>query len=488
MMATALLSLVIPVSLGVGLVYLLWPRQKWRWSHLPVILFSGVGIGIGLFSCFFFLWLLFFGPSSRGLLATLAALLGGVLAALVYRIRKRRDAPPAEPVVEQQPKHRIRWLLAAPFIIMLTFGLASFVSVAMTRPHGEWDAWTVWNVRARFLFRGGDQWARAFSPLMDRSHPENPVLLPGAIAGLWTLIGTDTELVPLLLSALFAFATVGLTVSTLSALRGNGQGLLAGIILLGTPFLITQATWQYADVPLGFFFLATFVFLALHDRPLENKYMFLAIAGLTAGLAAWTKNEGIIFVIAIAAARLITIGRMRGLKHYLRQMAAFGAGLAPVLLIIIYFKVRLAPAHYLMSHEESNPWKKLLDPSRHTQVWDAIVREVTVFGGWSVSIPLLLVFYVLLLGTKLGDREKPGAYAGLVAVALMVVAYSLTYVITPFDINWHLSTSLNRLLLQLWPSFIFGYFLVVRPIESEAGASGAVSLEAASRDHVTTSP
>jgi hypothetical protein len=37
----------------------------------------------------------------------------------------------------------------------------------------------------------------------------------------------------------------------------------------------------------------------------------------------------------------------------------------------------------------------------------------------------------------------------------MFVAYFFAYVITPMDLTWHLGTSLGRLYVQLWPSFIF---------------------------------
>ena len=41
----------------------------------------------------------------------------------------------------------------------------------------------------------------------------------------------------------------------------------------------------------------------------------------------------------------------------------------------------------------------------------------------------------------------------------------LFYILSPFDLKWHLDTSLNRLLLQVWPLAIFAYFAIVRAPE-----------------------
>jgi hypothetical protein len=43
----------------------------------------------------------------------------------------------------------------------------------------------------------------------------------------------------------------------------------------------------------------------------------------------------------------------------------------------------------------------------------------------------------------------------------MLLGFGVIYVITPKDLAWHLDTSLWRLLLQLWPSALFVYCLIV---------------------------
>jgi hypothetical protein len=48
----------------------------------------------------------------------------------------------------------------------------------------------------------------------------------------------------------------------------------------------------------------------------------------------------------------------------------------------------------------------------------------------------------------------------------MYTGYLVFYVITPYELKWHLETSLSRLLMQLWPSFILAAFLTTRSPET----------------------
>ena len=49
-------------------------------------------------------------------------------------------------------------------------------------PQGNWDAWSIWNLRARFLAAGGIVAHRAWSPLLSSTHPEYPLLTSAFVA------------------------------------------------------------------------------------------------------------------------------------------------------------------------------------------------------------------------------------------------------------------------------------------------------------------
>ena len=76
-----------------------------------------------------------------------------------------------------------------------------------------------------------------------------------------------------------------------------------------------------------------------------------------------------------------------------------------------------------------------------------------------IPIPLLMVGFYFLLKGKIPREESPAIRASALALALTLGGYFFIYLITPYDIYWHLRFSLNRLLIQLWPSAIFLFFL-----------------------------
>jgi hypothetical protein len=317
-------------------------------------------------------------------------------------------------------------------------------------------------MRARFLARGGDQWLDAFSRLLSSSQPDYPLLLPGIVARCWMYIGSETQVIPALVSMLFTFAIVGLIFSSLSIFRSKSQAFLGALVLLGTFFFIDHGASQYADVPLAFFFLATTALFCLYDRLSENNYGLLFLAGITAGFSAWTKNEGLLFLASIIVARFVVIVSLKGWKTILRQMFPFFIGLTPILIIIIYFKTQIAPPSVLLFSQGSEAvLEKLKDISRYFAISKAFVREIVHFDKGVVHPVPLLAFYLLCLGIKIEEKDKLSIATALITLCLMLAGYFFIYVITPLDLNWHLAHSLDRLLLQLWPSFLFVYFLIV---------------------------
>ena len=80
--------------------------------------------------------------------------------------------------------------------------------------------------------------------------------------------------------ASFTFTAVGLLATGVCRLRSHSQGLLAGMVLLGTKAFVTLGAAQYADVPLAFFILATVLLLGLDDASEHSSRGLLLLAGL----------------------------------------------------------------------------------------------------------------------------------------------------------------------------------------------------------------
>jgi len=463
-----LLSILVAVSAGTLLTCLLWPDRTLRKSSWLIRLAVGAGVGLGLSSEIHFLWLCSRHSSPRYLVLADLALLGGLATALWYfgaRFRHAFAGTPARYACSEPARSRaMQWALATAFAIALLPAIYAFLSAFYNSPHGQWDAWMSWNLRARFFFRGGEHWRDTFSSLFWGANPEYPVLLPSLVARSWQYAGQETELAPALLAALFTFATVGLTCSSLWFLRSKGQGLLAGLVLLGTPFFIRHGTAQYADVPLSFFVLASIVLLCLHDRVSPQRGGLLVLMGVTAGCAAWSKNEGLLFLVSLILAAAAVLSRRRVRTAYVRHQLAFTVGLLVVLPVALYAKLRLAPADPML-HWQVSTLQKLVDWQRYGQILKAFGREILEFGNWPVQLTPLLVFYSLLLGIDVEQLKKSSSIIAMGSVGLTLGGYFCVYLITPYDVAWHLHSSLQRLLLQLWPSAVFLFFLLVKTPE-----------------------
>src|SRR5256885_340221 len=439
------------VALGLGAL-----RSR---STLLLRIGLSAGFGLAVFSIIYFLarW-----SGFLHLWAIDAAVCALLLIALTP-LRKHRIT--AAPNVEAPVQ-------ATPRCLLIAFALASLAAVycgityAVARPYGSgWDSFAIWNLHARFLFRGGINWRDGFSPLIPWSHPDYPLLLPAAIAHFWTVMGRETSAVPAVIGLVFTFSTVGLLFSGLDILLGRTSALLGAMCLLSTPFFIDLGTWQYADVPLSFFILATLVLLHLHDRLAKGgveSRSTLALAGLAAGFAAWTKNEGILFLLTMLLTRMWLTSRQPSPgRRPISQMAPMLLAVAPIFVLIAVFKRTIAPPGDLFS-DPAIMLHKLSDPSRYWAVLKWYGRELIRFGEWwLIPLPIVMLVLYFLLKRNVTREEKETVRASAAALVLTLAGYFLIYLITPRDIYWHLRVSLDRLFVQLWPSAIFLFFLAL---------------------------
>jgi hypothetical protein len=150
-------------------------------------------------------------------------------------------------------------------------------------------------------------------------------------------------------------------------------------------------------------------------------------------------------------------------KFFCKGVFQLVGGLFPFLVIVVYFKIAIAPPNDLMSGQNfQQTVSKLTNFSRYTLIGKAFIRQIVEPYSLVYSTPLILFgIYGLFLGLNTKQLKKPGLITSIFIVSLMFGGYFFIYIITPHDLNWHLATSLSRLFLQLWPSSIFLAFMVI---------------------------
>ena len=239
---------------------------------------------------------------------TLGFVGGGLLGLATSRPRHATTVMPA--VAAPSPFVR-RWqaIVVAIFIAALAFDVVGMAGRYVACPQGGWDAWAIWNARARFLFRSGDDWRQAFHPA--QAHDDYPLLVPMSNVRCWWRSGANRVGCP----RCWAMGSLWRRLACWrreSAGCAAQPGLLAGTVLLGTKAFVMLGAAQYADVPLAFFILASVLLLALDDAAEQSSPGLVLLAGLCAGLAAWTKNEGLLFLVVVLFARCFMAWRRHG--------------------------------------------------------------------------------------------------------------------------------------------------------------------------------
>lgn len=438
-----------------------WPRSWSVRADLPVILPLGFGLGLAATSVTFFLATVL----SAHPLVPSAALDLSAAALLAARVRLRLRSVRAPAAGPERAGSAFGGLLAALLAQAAVVAAVVGARARAAEPFGHWDGWAIWNMHARFLYSGGDAFRRMLaSPQLRWSHLDYPLLVPATIARAWAYCGGDPPAVSGLVALLFGAATVGLLAGAAARLRSPAQGCLAGLALLGTPFFVTFSASQYADVPLGFFILACAAAVALHGRAPSSRGL-AALAGAAAGMAAWTKNEGLLFAL-VAAAAVGSAGRARSAGP--RPWAFYG-GLAAALLPVAYFKLALAPPNDVVTASTAGRLGQIADLSRHRTILSALGRFGSGFGEWRV-----LPYFALALPLMVPGRPRLGRHEWAVGglVALTALGYYGVYLLTPWDLAWHLDASLQRLMVQLWPTLLLFWALCLGPVGAAAAPAG----------------
>ena len=451
------LALLVPAC-AVGFFILPRPLRMGRATLCAATLALCLGIGFSSLTATA-LVVIGMAPATAGFVLIDVAIWGGI-GVLGWSIRRRMAAKsvmpePAGPRIENAASSdRFDWVLRAVFAIAAIVAFVSVVVYMRAWPHGEWDAWAIWNQHARFLFRGGgsDAWRGYF--MIGWSHPDYPLLLPAAVARVWGYAGQESTFGPALIAMIFGMANVTLVVTALEGRRA----WVAGALMLGASAYLIHVASQYADVPLAFFMVATLA--VAYGDALRGSRIAPLVAGATTALAAWTKNEGLVFAVVMllvasaVALRRLSAGRLRRSER--AQLLWVIAGSAPVVIAIVWFKLLLAPPSELAEGLRSAIFTtRLLDVDRHMTVATLMGQHML---RWSTRLSVTVLPLVGLAALWTSGRSE-SARVMVAVLGLMLLSFYVVYVLTPYEIVWHITTSFDRLLVQLWPALVLAVFV-----------------------------
>jgi hypothetical protein len=410
-------------------------------------------IGLGASSVTTF-WCALLGVTLGGRFAVIDALAWTAIAGVAWLVHRRRGVEPVGMgAAFRRPGARrltpADWLARAAFAAVAAVAVATIAAHTAAAPHGEWDAWAIWNQKARFFSRDIAHWTNVLD--VTWSNPSHPLLVSLSVARLWAYAGSETTLVPAVIGAVWAAGAAALVIGALDPTRRRAW--IAGAVLIAPATYTRLAAAQTADLAIGFFLAATLVLLRLAALAPISRDMrgHLFVAGLVASLAAWTKNEG---VVLMAIGTLIVVW-MAMRRWHAGVVLSWLAGAAPVGSTVLWHKLVLAPVapEYMTDAPGAGTMLAgLFDPAVHAAIWTVIDTRWIPWAGplAAGALPLTLVAAVVAVFTPAGRTMRPV----LAVVAVMCASYYAIWVVSPLERVWLVATTFDRLVGQIWPSLV----------------------------------
>jgi hypothetical protein len=307
--------------------------------------------------------------------------------------------------------------------------------------HGGWDAWAMWNYMSKALSMP-DYWSVYLRNQM-YNHNDYPLMLPGINALMIRTVGMPYyETVVFCVAFLFTLL-IPLWIYTRLGQRNVWVALVALLAFATDDYYLFNGTSQYADILVGFFFLATLMTLERWERPeaAREQQKLLVQAGIFAGCGMWSKNEGVILCVLTLLVWIVPIWRSKQLRYLL-------AGLLLPAIVWTWFRLGWPAENDMIAGQASqNMLEKIAAPGRYAMIWQELSKLLSGRFLWSQ------LAFLVLTGGWLARRKLP--HRSLFLVLLAAVVYNLIYVITPSDLAWHLDTSQGRLMFQLLPAFAY---------------------------------
>lgn len=336
-------------------------------------------------------------------------------------------------------------------VILLILNI-SVILQAILYPQGGWDAWSCWNLKARFIFLGGENWRNMMDPVLWRSNIAYPLLLPLFNTWIWCFGSTPTWTIPLFTSCYVTFIMSGLLYFGLRELGGKLTSILAPAWTLSIAFFITLAASQYSDLLVGVWLLSSALAFKLAYERISAPYFLLCAISL--GLMSFTKSEGLMLAVLAAgfygsAFLFKDTCRAFILRHWLFLAVTFILAFLPT----IIFQLTMAPdSHTFINGLTSTEKPVSMDRLKATAMFFGIEFMHPKWNGlW-----MILAAGAVLSGRKALSRGLwvvPATFA-----SYLVILCGVYTVNTFFSIMWWLSTTLNRLLFALVPALIFWLF------------------------------
>jgi hypothetical protein len=324
--------------------------------------------------------------------------------------------------------------LRAVLFLLLSSNLLYVISGALHFPMSHIDVWSSWLYKAKalYLFKGSLDFL--FTAHNQFNHPQYPLLFPLFVAGLYTLWGSVNELVISLFSPVVYGVILILCYQFLLKLKFTPVTALAGTYAYSMiPPLLAQAGRYHAAMP--DIYLTLLYWLALHlvfdgqqslKKAFRNTFIFLVI------VASLIKVEGVFMIFY-----LFFLPLTWKQKWYAAALASLGfvAWEAIVFLGPIYQSYGLSLSNFWIIHVRLPILAK-----------ETIQELFFNISNWYCIWWLFFITLIFIRPQHIFQRTiaRP-------LLQLFFWTFLIIYVFNTTPVVGYISSSLDRLLLQISP-------------------------------------
>jgi hypothetical protein len=441
----SLLIFILKILVGFALAHVLWKD-----ADLPAMLLKlslGVPLGLAISAGLFFVaaW-----AGISPLYYSWIEFVGTLVLAALFVWRKifvqRKDFRFANP----------SWPDLLGIAILITgaaLSIGAFLFYARQHPYGFEDAWSIWNLPARMIFRQNSADILIHSESFNPFHPDYPVALSLNVAWGWFITGREVTRVPSAIELVSTFTPAILLLAALSKWKSSLAGMLAALVVVISPDL-ASAVGQYADPLLALHMVAAAALFYGYMKSRTDGLMILA--GLLAGYSAWVKNEGLLFIVVFVIVCLLAAWKKIIDWKALKYLAI---GLLIPILTVALFKLVVASQNDILAGNASF-FQQIFDFSRWSLIAKSFAIRTFGYANWPISMVLILFFYALLVGFD--SRETSYQVLLLLLVLGQIAGYFFIYLISPHDLELHINTSIKRRVFHVFPIIILWLFVALR--------------------------
>lgn len=441
-LANLVLAIVAATFIGFNVLYLILNRFEGLYFYEAIFISYGIGLG-----CISLEMLMFYMVGIKFSVPAIVLPWSFIFAINLFRYIKAGGRLVFLKDVSHSPEGNryLNIFLVAGITIETVYAFFR----ALIKPIESYDAIAIYAIKSKIFFLAGSIPQNYFSTLIQGfPHPDYPLNIPLVESFLYLAMRHLNEELVKIIFPLFFLGILCILYFAIRRFASRTYSLVFTFLLASIPQFNAYAANAYQELPLAFYYLvsAVFLFIWIDDK---DNLRALSVSAVMVALAAWTKNEGLLYcvintILVLGSSVLVHKGASRkSVYASVLYMGIIALIVAPWIWIkhtygIVNDEINLAnlnPVYLVKQLPKLGPifyelQKQLFGPKKWNILW-IVVIAVSIFN-----------FRKLFSGVQ--------KYVSI-SLVLAFCGYIIFYMISYVDVVFFASKTWSRFLLHFLP-------------------------------------